>query len=155
MIPVKEKKKYRQTVFLCVLLGIMLVVCMTGCKKEEKKETNTVAEVEISTATEESGELDQVDLAVYEKMDKEEQEEVLALYLTQLYKIEETSLPEGEEYEEVLLALKPALESVMRNYPNRTMQELLEQAKEMKENPEGNSIEEFFAQNIAENLTEK
>lgn len=153
MMGMKKNKKAGKRVFTCLLAGSMAVAFMTGCKDSEE-ETSTAAQAEISTAMEETSRLDEMNLEAYKKLSEEEKEEVLALYLEELYKIEETKMPGGEEYEEVFLALRPALESIMKNNPDETMQEFLEKAKNLKNDQEGMSIEEFFAQNMDKELAE-
>lgn len=153
MMGINMNEKAGKWFLTCMLAGMMSVALMTGCKNEGE-ETSTVAQVEISTAMEETenSKLDGINLEAYKKLAEEEKEEVLDLYLTELYKLEETELPEGEEYEEVFLALKPAVESVLKNNPDKTLQDLLEEANNLQNDPEGISIEEFFAQEMNKDL---
>ena len=149
----KRKKGMGKKLAVCVAAGILSVFLMTGC--EEQGEESTVAKAEISTTMEnkEDEKLSLVNLKVYQNMENEEKKEVLELYLTELYKLEETQLPEGEEYEEVILALEAAVESVLKNNPDKTLQDLLEEAENLQKDQEGISIEEFFAANMDEDLT--
>ncbi|MDO4556864.1 MAG: hypothetical protein Q4B70_17265 [Lachnospiraceae bacterium] len=120
----------------------LLAGILTGCQSDKQAEDVTevtVPGVEISTAigAEEGINLALLDKKAYDALEEKEQEQALILYLTELYSAEETTVPEGEEYEELMISTRSAVESSLKTNPDITMQELLNQAAALGKYKEG------------------
>lgn len=135
-------KKSGWRVIAGILTGMLLIGAMTGCKSgqtENQTTEVTVDGVEISTAMEQEQGIDlaQLNKEAYDTLSEKEKKEALALYLTELYTAENTQLPQGEEYDEVVISTKSAVESSLKTNPDITMQELLNQAAALNKYQDG------------------